>query len=124
MKKRILALLLAGLLTTSLVSCITTKPRPDGPGLNTGTEDSQPTEEPTTDPVVTVTWIDEDKTVYVTATSLTLTKVDDNATTIKVNQLTELHCIKVSSDAKRCIVEKDGVQYYASAEKLTSADLL
>ena len=123
MKKRILALLLAGLLTTSLVSCITTKPRPN-PGLNTGTEQDQTTEEPTTDPVVTVTWIDEDKTVYVTATSLTLTKVDDNATTIKVNQLTELHCIKVSSDAKRCIVEKDGVQYYAAAEKLTSADLL
>lgn len=125
MKKRILALLLAGLLTTSLISCITTKPRPNDPGLGEGTETNQTingTDE--TDPITTITWITVDQNMYVTAASTTLTKVDDNTTTIKVNQLTELHCIKASSDAKRYIVEKDGVQYYAMADKLTGEDLL
>lgn len=124
MKKRILALLLAGLLTASMVSCITTKPRPDGPGLGGGTEDQQTMDDTETDPVVTVTWISTDKTVYVTPASTTLTKVDDSTATVKVNQLTELHCIKISSDAKRCIVERDGVQYYVSADKVTDEDLL
>jgi len=123
MKKRILALLLAGLLTTSLISCITTKPRPN-PGLNEGTETHQTMEDSETDSTVTVTWVEADKTVYVTSASITLTKTDGSNTSIKVNQLTELHCIKISSDAKRCIVEKDGVQYYASADNLTSEDLL
>ncbi|MBE6552933.1 MAG: hypothetical protein E7666_01165 [Ruminococcaceae bacterium] len=124
MKKRIFALLLAGLLTTSLVSCISTKPRPDDPGLDESGSEDTISRSDTTDEIITVTWKDVNKTVYVTASTLTLTKVEDNTKTIKKTQMSELLCLKISSDAKRCIVEVDGVQYYASASALTDADLL
>ena len=77
MKKRILALLLAGLLTASLASCINKTPRPDLNG--TGTEDEQTQEDTSTPPPSTqITWIEDNTTVYVIASSVTLTNVDDN----------------------------------------------
>ena len=124
MKKRLLALLLAGLITATLVSCSTEREREDNTKDPNGTEAEQtrPTENET-DPPITVTWTDVDEAVYVLANSLTLTSVDDGTATVKAAKLEKLHRVKVSN-TQRCIVEKDGKQYYASSKDLTTDDIL
>ena len=57
------------------------------------------------------------------ANSLTLTSVDDGTATVKASKLEKLHRVKVSN-TQRCIVEKDGKQYYASSKELTTDDIL
>ena len=68
MKKRILALILAALLTSSMASCVA---RSDGetPSGDGGTEPQQTTapEAPTTDPGVTDSWNTVNKDAYVIA---------------------------------------------------------
>ena len=65
MKKRILALLLAGLLTASLASCFNNSAN-DGNGTDGGTEPDQttPSVEDTTTPPAPITFKDVDETVY------------------------------------------------------------
>lgn len=126
MKKRILALLLAGLITASLASCVTSERRPDdtSDGSGSQTEESQSREEESTEPPVTVTFIEDPATVYVITDSLTLTPVEADGQSIKASLMDELQRVKVSSDDKRSIIEKDGVQYYASNTYLSTQDLL
>ncbi len=129
MKKRLLALLLAGLMTASLASCTTRSgknPTPSGTEeeqtvVNTPNQGNNNNNNNNNNP--TVTWTDVDETVYVTATNgMTLTGVEDGAS-LKVDMLDELHRVKVSNSS-RSIVEKDGKQYYADSAKLTAEDIL
>ena len=126
MKKRILALLLAGLITASMASCVSSGKRPDlgGPDDTGGSEETQSRqEEETTDPNLTVTWNDASGTFYVVSSSLTLTPVTSGGQSIKVKLMDELTRVKISSDEKRSIVEVDGVQYYVSNTYLSDQDL-
>ena len=130
MKKRILALLLAGLLTASLTSCITSTKRPDdetGTGSETETEPEQTRQPEETTTALQITWEDvaeENSLAYVIEDNVPLTPVDSANASIKVSAMQELKLVKISSDDKRYIVEKDGVQYYVSAAYLTSEDIL
>ena len=77
MKNRILALLLAGLITASMASCTDTKRRDEGLGTG-GTEQIQ-TKDPNTNqnngnPTGTITWQDVNEQVYVISDKLTLTE--------------------------------------------------
>ncbi len=120
MKKRIVALLLAGLLTASLVACTTTQERPNnGDG---GTEQYTPTNPG--DPSVTLTWTDVNETVYVTA-AMTLTGVENTGETTTVRLLDKLQRVRVGTGTNtQSIVVKDGKQYYAATKNLTPNDLL
>jgi len=121
MKKRILALLLAGVLTASLASCVTSGERNEGTSTG-GTEEFQTRgEDPK--PVTPVTWIDVDETVYVTSSAMTLVSVENASTTVVAKQLDKLKRIKVGSN-KKDIVLKDNVQYYADHAGLTTDDLM
>ncbi|MBR2019678.1 MAG: SH3 domain-containing protein [Clostridia bacterium] len=127
MKKRILALLLAGLLTASLAACVSSNKRPDDDTTDsgTGTEPDQTREEGTTtgeDSVIL--WEDAEGTLYVTVNNLTLTPVDSENSSLKVSMMDELTRVKISADDKRSIVEKDGVQYYVSNASVSDQDLL
>ena len=125
MKKRILALLLAGLITASFASCVSSSNRPsDESNSGTGTEETQTREEASTTDETPVTWEDDVATVYVTANSLTLLPVSEDDASIKVELMDELKRLQVSSDGKRSIVEVDGVKYYASSASLSEDDLL
>ncbi len=121
MKKRILALLLAGILTASLASCVTSRDRPEGESTG-GTEEFQTrVDEPA--PVTPVTWVDVDETVYVVSSAMTLVSVENASTTVVVKQLDKLKRVKVGSN-KKDIVLKDNVQYYADHANLTTDDLM
>lgn len=128
MKKRILALLLAGLLTASMASCTTkTQGRNDLPA---GTEGEQTRDNNNSGnnnggtPIINeTTWQEVNETVYVTASSLTLVGVDNTSITAKVNQMEKLTRIKVGSN-NTSIVVKDGVQYTCASKSLNNEDLL
>lgn len=124
MKKRLLALLLAGLLTASMASCTSQRGREDDTKGPNGTEEDQtrPGEEET-DPPVTVTWTDVDDYVYVVSESVTMTSVEDGTATVKAARLEKLHRVKVSNSS-RCVVEKDGKQYYVANKDVTNEDVL
>lgn len=124
MKKRLLALLLAGLITASMVACTSERGREDDThGVNgTEAEQTRPNEDET-QPPVTVTWTDVDEDVYVLASSLTLTAVEDGTATVKVSKLAKLHRVQVSNSS-RSVVEKDGKRYYAASKDLTADDIL
>lgn len=124
MKKRILALLLAGLITASLASCVTSENKRPNPDTGDGTEDQQTRVEETTEPPVTIVWVDADDSVYVTADNVSLTPVENGGEKVQAKLMDQLKRVKISSDDKRSIVEKDGVQYYASNTYLSTDDLL
>ena len=121
MKKRILALLLAGILTASLASCVTSKDRNDNE-TPSGTEEFQSREDTPT-PTTPVTWTTVDETVYVTSSAMTLVSVENASTTTVAKQLDKLQRIKIGSN-KKDIVVKDDVQYYADHAGLTTDDLM
>ncbi len=122
MKKRLIALILAGLLTASLASCTTESGRGDDDTSYGGTEAEQTRGEDVTDPPVTVTWNEVDETVYVLAKDgMTLTEVNGGGT-VSATMGEALHRVKVSNTA-RSVVEKDGKQYYADSTKLTTDDI-
>ena len=123
MKNRILALLLAGLITASMVACTDTKSRDKGPGTG-GTEQVQ-TKDPNGNqnggPTITVTWQDVNEQVYVISDKLTLTPVNDG-TSITASQMDKLTRVKVGSNGQS-IVEVSGVQYTALSKSLSNEDL-
>ena len=124
MKKRIVALLLAGILTASLASCTTTKDRENSTG---GTENVQ-TRDPNANgnngtPIVTVTWQEVNETVYVTASSVTLVGVENTSQTAKASQMDRLTRVKIGSNGKSVVV-KDNVQYTVDTKSVTAEDLL
>lgn len=124
MKNRILALLLAGLITASMVACTDTKRRDEG--LGTGGTEAVQTKDPNTsgdpnNPTNTVTWQDVNEQVYVISTSLTLTPVSGGAS-VTASQMNKLTRVKIGSNGQS-IVEKDGVQYTVLSKSLSNEDL-
>ena len=126
MKKRILAILLAAIMTASLTACVNSTKRPDL-GSNTGdsgTEGTQNRDPEVTDPVATVTWNDTNDFVYITKANLTLTPVETGKSSVKAGLMEYLSRRQVSSDNKRSIVEKDGTLYYVSNDYVSTEDLV
>ena len=122
MKNRILALLLAGLITASMVACTDTKRRDEG--LGTGTEAIQtkdPNSQGNPNNPSAVTWQDVNEPVYVISDKLTLTPVS-GGTSVTASLMNKLTRVKVGSNGQS-IVEKDGVQYTVLSKSLSNEDL-
>lgn len=121
MKKRLLALILAGILTASLSSCIYTGKKPEKTGPE-GTEPHQ-TQNPTNSDPSSLLFEDRDEAVYVTASSLNLRQsTASTAGAIQVSQFTKLRRVKYSQTWS--VVEHEGKTYYAASEYLTNEDLM
>ena len=126
MKKRLLALLLAGLLTASMASCISREgSRNDSTGVG-GTEGTQKppvTTEGSTTPPVLLIWEDADDYIYTTETSVSLrVNVSTTEGSIKVEGATKMHRVKKSSTWSQ--VEHEGKTYFIANDFLTTDDLL
>lgn len=126
MKKRILALLLAGLLTASMASCISREgSRSDSTGVG-GTEGVQKppsTTEGTTNPPLTLAWEDADDYIYTTETIVSLRlNVSTAEGSIPVGGATKLHRVKKSATWSQ--VEYEGQPYFVANDFLTTDDLL
>ena len=119
MKTRMIALIMAGLMTASLSACVTTQQRPT-PNGGTEAQQSKPNED--NKPSV-VTWTTVDETVYVVASGITLVNVDNATDTTTAKQLDALQRVSVGSN-NQSIVVKDGKKYYAESKNLTNADLM
>ncbi len=122
MKKRILALLLAGILTASMTSCFNRNNNPsDTTGGNTEEVLTRaPGGEGTTQ--APDTWKEVTDTVYTTTDNLTLrTDIDSNENTLKVNKLTELK--RTAYNTKWSRVEYNSGVYYVSNSYITSDDI-
>lgn len=131
MKKTITLMILAGMLTASLASCVV---RGDGEGsgeVPTGTEPiyqvttdatTEPTNPttPTNDPTQ-VTYTAVDDIVYVSSTSASVKLVSDVTQTKNLAQLTELH--RTGKASNWCKVEYEGQEYYIATKMLTTDDI-
>ena len=125
MKKRILALLLAGLLTASLASCFNNSSNVGNKETTGGTEPEQttPSVEETTAPDEPIVFKEVDETVYTVVDKAKLLISPDSTTGIvQVNKLTEMRRIKVN--AVWSVVEYMDQEYYVASVSLTNADLL
>lgn len=115
MKNRLVALLLAGLMTASLASCVAT-------GNNGGGTEGDQTRPPvsTNNPTQLT---DVDQLVYVIAKNAELLP-DINTTlgALSVERMTELHRVKLSDQWS--VVEYNGTQYYVATAALTADDIL
>lgn len=116
MKKKLLALALAGLLALSATSCLNKEAeRPDGPiggTTNNGGGPGTPT---------TVTWTDVNETVYATA-GMTLTGVDNASDVSSVQAMDVLTRVKIGTNGKSVVIKNDKY-YYATSRNLTTEDL-
>ncbi len=122
MKKRLLALIMAGMLTASMASCVSTGSQDTtgggenkNPVITTGGEDDKKNP--------AATWKDVDKTLY------TFEKAELRAEAKATGQLlltldaeSELHCTKQS--AEWSYVECNGQTGYVSNKSITDVDLL
>lgn len=123
MKKRILALLLAGIMTASFASCIS------GSRDNEKTKAPGTEQKPTKAPVVTtappstqIHWVDEDDYVYTTEATVKLrVSTDTVAGAVDVAGATKLHRVKYSTAWS--MVEYNGAQYYVPNQSITLDDL-
>ncbi len=123
MKKRILAILLAGLLTASAASCISREgSRKDSTGLG-GTEDTQ-TSPSTTEEIPPVSlWENVNDYIYTTEATVSLrTNVSTVEGSIKITGVTKLHRVKTSSTWSQ--VEYNNATYYIHNDFFTTDDLL
>ncbi len=121
MKKRIVALLLAGLITTSLASCVVQ-------GNNNQQNGTTPDQQTTTDPNHNVqppeqVWNDADKSVF----TLSDVKLRQEANTlgtalVTIPKETELHCTKAS--LSWYYVEYGEYKGYVSKTQVTEVDIL
>lgn len=119
MKKRIFALLLAGLLTASMTSCFQGTSDPH----DTNPHQTLPETDPETDPDAPIIFTDVDETVYTLSDNVKLlTEMDSvvGAVTIKI-KVTEMRRIKYHDTWS--VVEYLGQQYYVLSDSLTNADL-
>ncbi len=122
MKKRVIALLMAGLLTASMVSCVAT----GGPG-DGSTEPQQqittPDDAGTTDAGPGITWQNVDQTVY-TLDSVKLREEPSTSATViqTLPKETELRRVRTSTSWSE--VEYNGKKGYVSNVYLTGVDLL
>lgn len=125
MKKRILALLLAGLLTASMASCISREGSRDNTAGVGGTEGEQ--KPPSTTggsilPPEPLTWEDADDYIYITETSVSLrVNVSTVEGSVKVQGATKLHRVKKSTSWSQ--VEYEGKTYFVANDFLTADDL-
>lgn len=116
MKKKLLALALAGLLTLSATSCLNKEAeRPDGPIGGTTTNNGGPGT-----PVI-VTWTDVNETVYATA-AMTLTGVENASDVSTVKAMDVLTRVRYSNDGRSVVIKNDKY-YYATSRNLTNEDL-
>ncbi|MBE6632819.1 MAG: hypothetical protein E7620_00595 [Ruminococcaceae bacterium] len=127
LKRTISLMILAGVLTASLASCVVKGNNPPDPTGNetvyspvTGGPGVTPII-PTTDPSQ-VTYAPVDETVYITAKNAVLKLVANTAESIQLGQITELHRIGKSSSWSK--VEYNGQQYYIASSLLTTDDLM
>ena len=127
MKKRLLALLLAGLLTASLGSCISREGSRGDTVTNGGiggTEGTQkyPSTTETVDPPAPQNWEDADDFVYVTeATASLRINVSTTEGSFRVEGATKLHRVKKSSTWSQ--VEYDGKTCFVANDFITTDDL-
>ena len=130
MKKTLSIMILAGLLTAGLASCVVDGNNTDGTlpagtepnyQITTGAQETDPIVIPTNDPAQ-VTYTPADDTVYVAATSASIKQVADVTKSENIPQLTELH--RVGTSANWCKVEYNGQQYYIASSLLTTDDLM
>lgn len=122
MKKRIFALLLAGLLAASMTSCFqgTSDPQDTKPGGQTLPSETGPSD---TDPSAPITFTDVDETVYTVEENVKLlTEMDSvvGAVLIKT-KVTEMRRVKYHDTWS--VVEYLGQQYYVLTDSITNADL-
>ena len=131
MKRTISLMILAGMLTAGLASCVV-KGGGEGSGeVPTGTqpiyqittessEDTNTPAAPTNDPTQVV-YTAVDDVVYVASASASVKLVSDVTQTKNLKQLTELHRIGTSS--AWCKVEYEEKEYYISAKLITTDDI-
>lgn len=119
MKKRILALLLAGLLTASMTSCVSSggKNDPDNTKSTSST-----TASPSGDGTVQDQLQDVNETVYTVINASLLTDTNATSATAVLPALTELIRVKYSSTWS--VVQYNGAQYYVASAALTADDIM
>ncbi|MBQ1261341.1 MAG: SH3 domain-containing protein [Clostridia bacterium] len=120
MKKRIFALLLAGLLAASMTSCFQGTSDPQ----DTNPQQTLPETNPETDPDAPIIFTEVDETVYTLSDNVRLlTEMDSvvGAVVIKT-KVTEMHRIKYHDTWS--VVEYLGQQYYVLSDSVTNADLM
>lgn len=116
MKKRILALLLAGLITASMTSCVSSGDQNDGAATTDPNAPVSTTVGPQTEQMQ-----DVNETVYAIVTGSLLTDVNAAAAAAVVSPLTELQRVKYS--ATWSVVVYNGAQYYIASASLTADDI-
>ncbi len=119
MKKRILALLLAGVIMASCTSCVSTGKRPDPTDPNGGEPTVTTGPDGTVDPVVT--YVDVDDTVYTTEKTKLYTQVGVTTGAVEVSAVTKFHRVKKSTTYS--VVEYNEAQYYVQNSAITTDDL-
>ena len=126
MKKRIVALLLAGLMTTAaLASCRVQNN--NNPGGTEPDETTPPTQQTTSAPdtpiIPSVTWQDVDKSVFTINEVKLRQEAANNGTALAtIPKETELHCTKQSTSWY--YVEYNGQQGYVTKSSVTEANIL
>ena len=130
MKRTLSLMILAGLLTASLASCVV---KGDGEGsgevpsgtepyydITTGTTDNSNVTLPSNDPTQ-VTYAPADDIVYVSSASAAVKLVADVTQSKTLDQFTELHRVGTSTNWHK--VEHEGQEYYISAKLITTDDI-
>ena len=127
MKRRISLMILAGVLATSLASCVVKG------GDDPLPAETEPTYEITTTPnaqtpvipsvsdPTQVSYTSVDDVVYVAVSNITAKLVSDVTKTKALPQLTELH--RVGKSTNWCKVVYDGQEYYVATKSLTEDDI-
>ena len=129
-KRTLSLMILAGMLTAGLASCVV-RGNGDGSGEvptgtepiiidNTGTTDSTVTPAPSTDPTQ-VAYTAVDDYVYVATASASLKLTSDVTQTKQLAQFTELH--RVGKASNWCKVEHEGAEYYVQTKVITTDDI-
>ena len=119
MKKRILALLLAGLITASMASCVSSGDQNDGETTTDPNATTVATTTGSTAPQDQFTVVDE--TVYTLINASLLTDINATTAAVVAPQLTELR--RVEYNATWSKVEYNGVKYYVVTSALTADDI-
>ncbi len=117
MKKRVLALLLAGLITASMASCVSE-------GKKNPNQTNDPAQSTVAGPQTPTDQFQEvNETVYAIVNNASLlTDVGATTAAAVVPQLTELRRVKYS--AAWSVVEYNGAYYYVASQSLTADDIM
>lgn len=121
MKKRVLALLLAGLITASMASCVSSGKKNDKNNTTAAQTTVAPGPDGTQTPADQLQDVNETVYAIVNNASL-LTDTAATAAAAVVPQFTELRRVKYS--ATWSVVEYNGAQYYVASSALTTDDIM